>query len=262
MGSLQGKVAVVTGAGRRHGLGRAYALALAAEGCRVVVDDIDEGAETTAREIRDAGGEAAAVKAPVGSPEAAKKIADAAVEAFGRLDILINNAGVVSFAPLVDLTEALWDQMIRVHLSGTFFNTQAAARWMIANGVKGRIINTTSPAGLYGIDAAAHYCAAKAGIVGLTKQNAIELAPHGICVNAVSPSAVTFDPAKPETIDPAAKETFADLERDMERRVARSVVQRPGVPDDVAPLVTFLASDRSYYITGQIISATGNPGIV
>lgn len=254
MDRLRDKVAVITGAGHKSGLGYAYALALAAEGCSVVVDDIDESAEAAAQDIRDAGGKGIAVKAVVGSEETAERLVEAAVGAFGRLDILINNAGMAANVPFVELTTAMWEQMTRVHLTGTFLNSQAAVRWMIANGVRGRIINTTSAAGIYGTDGGAHYAAAKGGVIGLTKSNSIELARYGICVNAVAPGALTRDPAEIGQVDEELQNAFA-------LRASRNTLQRFGHPDDVTPLIVFLASDESYYISGQVISATGNPGI-
>lgn len=253
MGKLEGKVAIVTGAGSPLGLGRSYALALAKEGCAVVVNDINDGAEKVAEEITDAGGKAVPAIVAVGTSDAAKQLVVTAVKEFGRIDILVNNAGMPSFAKLVDLEESNWDLIFTVHAKATAFNSQAAVQWMIANEVKGKIINITSTAGLNGTpDGGSDYCAAKMAIVGLTKSHSRELAEHGICVNAIAPGALTMDIEK---MPPAFNEIA-------EQMVKQSVVQRVGLPEDVTPVVTFLASEDANYITGQVIIATGNSGLV
>lgn len=253
MGRLDGKVAIVTGAGSPLGLGRSYALAMAREGCAVVVNDINEGADRVAEEILAAGGKAAAVVAAVGTSETANALVETAVKEFGRIDILVNNAGIVSFAQLVDMEESRWDEMFSVHVKGAAFCSQAAVRWMIANEVNGRIINIASTAGMYGApDGGSDYSAAKAAIIGMTKAHSRELAKHGIRVNAVAPGALTMDMEK---MPPAFIEVA-------EKMTSTSVLRRVGRPEDVTPLVVFLASDESHYITGQVIAATGNSGVV
>ena len=252
MGSLTGKVAIVTGAGAPLGLGRAYAMALAAEGARVVVNDVNESADAVVAEIVAAGGEAVSVLAPVGSREAASTILAAALDAFGRVDILVNNAGIVAFTPVLDLEEDLWDRVCAVHVKGAAMNTSVVARWMVDNDVKGSIINITSTAGIYGTpEGGSEYSAAKSAIVGMTKSHSRELAPRGIRVNAVAPGALTLDPAM---MPPQFKELAEGM-------VKSSVLGRVGLPADVAPTVVFLASDQAHYVTGQIIAATGNSGV-
>jgi NAD(P)-dependent dehydrogenase (short-subunit alcohol dehydrogenase family) len=253
MGRLDGKVAIVTGAGAPLGLGRAYARALAAAGAAVVVNDVNDSAHIVAQEIVDAGGRAVAAIVSVGTKVAAEQIVQAAVDAFGRIDILVNNAGIVTFAGILDLDEETWDRVFTIHVKGSAFTTQAAVRWMIDNGIPGKIINITSTAGIYGTpQGGSDYAAAKSAIVGMTKAHSKELAQHGICVNAIAPGALTSDPAHM----PAE---FNDLAAKM---VASCVLQRIGVPDDVAPMVVFLASEDANYITGQVIAATGNTGDV
>ncbi|MGU7773535.1 SDR family NAD(P)-dependent oxidoreductase [Burkholderia sp. MR1-5-21] len=253
MGKLEGKVAIVTGAGSPLGLGRAYALALAKEGCSVVVNDINESAENVAKEITDAGGKAVAAIAKVGTRAVGEKLVQTAVNEFGRIDIVINNAGIVSFAKVEDLDEDRWDEVFNVHVKGTAFCTSPAVKWMITNKVKGKIINVTSTAGMYGeVSGGSDYCGAKAAIIGMTKTHSRELAEHGICVNAIAPGALTMDIAK---MPPSFKEVA-------DKMTATSVVQRVGRPEDVTPLITFLASDDASYITGQIIVATGNSGVI
>jgi 3-oxoacyl-[acyl-carrier protein] reductase len=254
MGKLNGKVAVITGAGRMNGLGRSYALALAKEGCSVVINDIDRGADKVAEEIKKSGGRAASFIFTICTKDIAEKLVKTAINAFGRVDILINNAGIVSIAGLLELEEKHWDDVFNVHVRGVVFCTQAAVKWMIDNKVRGKIIYITSPAGLYGVDAGVSYCAAKSALVGLTKSNAIELARYGICVNAVAPKAHTMD-----TGDFQGK--MKDVITELEKKASINVLQRFGVPDDVAPLIVFLSCEDSRYVTGQIICATGDTGI-
>jgi len=252
MGRLSDKVAIVTGAGM--GLGRGFSAALAKEGASVVVNDVvPETANKTVEQIRTSGGKAAACIGGVGTKETADKLVDTAVKEFGRLDILVNNAGITKDALIVKMTEEQWDAVITVHLRGTFLNTQAAVKHMVENKIKGRIINITSSAGIYGNIGQANYCAAKAGIIGLAKSNARELVRYGICVNVVAPGAKTgMTEAMPEKV----REMF------YEKLARESTIQRMGEPEDVAPLVVFLASDESYYVTGQVIAAMGATGVI
>jgi 3-oxoacyl-[acyl-carrier protein] reductase len=246
MGKLEGKVAIVTGSGR--GLGQAFVRGMAKEGASVVVNDVEESANAVVKEIKDAGGKAVAVIASVGSKETADKLVQTAVKEFGRLDILVNNAGITRDAMVHRMTEKQFDEVIQVHLRGTFMNTQAAFIYMRENKVKGRIINITSSAGMYGNVGQANYCAAKAGIIGLTKSNSREFARYGICVNAVAPGART---AMFEAIPHQIKEQM------LAQAAAITTIQKMGEPEDVAPTIVFLASDDSYYVTGQIIAAAG-----
>ena len=255
MGKLDGRVAIVTGAGRPRGLGRSYALALSKEGCSLVINDIDEGVEKVAMEISEAGGKAVPVIARVGLKDTADKLVETAVRTFGRLDILVNNAGTVYHTKFVDIDEKLWDEMYLVHVKGAFLCTQSAVKWMIANHVKGRIIYITSTAGMYGADQGAHYCACKAAVTGLMKSNSRELARYGICVNAVAPGALTMDMENLKTFDEKAREA-------VEKMSATNVMQKSGLPEDVAPAIVFLASDDAHYITGQVIVVTGNTGVI
>src|SRR4030042_6554940 len=246
MGKLDGKVAIVTGSGR--GLGRSFAKSMAKEGASVVVNDVDESANAVVKEITDAGGKAVAVVAPVGSKETADKLVQTAVKEFGKLDILVNNAGVTRDSLVHKMTEQQFDDVIRVHLRGSFMNTQSAFMYMRENKVKGRIINITSSAGMNGNIGQANYCAAKAGIIGLTYSNSREFARYGICVNAVAPGAKTdmFN-AIPQQI----------REQMVAQAAVTTTIQKLGEPEDVPPIIIFLASGDSYYITGQVIAATG-----
>src|SRR5262245_53454638 len=198
MGCLEGKVAVITGAG--GGIGRAHALLFAREGARVVVNDVGcqrdgtghgDAAGRVVAEIRALGGEAVANTEAVGTFAAAGRIVQDAVEAFGRLDIRVNNAGILRDRTILNMTLEEWDQVIQVHLTGTFACLQAAARVMKEQGAGGRIINTSSSSGLLGLFGQANYGAAKAGIYALTRIAAQELAKYKITVNAIAPAALT-----------------------------------------------------------------------
>ncbi len=243
---LQNKVAIVTGSGR--GSGRAYALAFAKEGAAVVVNDIDgEVAEAVVKEIKDEGGRAAACVTGVGSKAAAEALLDTALKSFGTVHILLNNAGITRDALLRNMTEQQWDDVITVHLRGTFMNTQAVVPVMMENQY-GKIINVTSVAGTRGNVGQSNYSAAKMGIVGLTLTWAKELCRYKINVNCISPVAMT------RMIDTIPEKVRLQMAA---QSAKASVLQRVGNPEDVAPLAVFLASDESYYITGQVIGATG-----
>ena len=239
MSALDGRVAIVTGGGR--GLGRAHALALAEAGARVVVNDIgcdvhgrgaDPGvASAVVSEIRGAGGEAIASEDPVGTVAAGEAIVRRALDAFGRLDVLVNNAGITASHPLEDFSAGDWDRVLQVHLTGTFACARAAFGAMRAAGRGGRIINTTSGAALdQAYPGTAAYAAAKGGIVSLTRVIAAEGVPHGITCNAIAPLARTrmseeFLADDPEALDPAA----------------------------IGPLIVYLASDASAGVTGEVL---------
>ena len=252
MGKLDSKVAIVTGSGR--GLGKAFALAMAKEGCSLVVNSVDterRTADQTADEIRKAGGKAVSVIAEVGSKETAEKLVTTAIKEFGTLHILVNNAGYGRDAMLHQMTEEQWDYVLFTHLRGSFMNTQAAVRHMIENKIRGRIINITSGVGIHGNIGQSNYAAAKGGLIAMTKTHSKELARHGICVNAVAPLART------EMFDNVRE----DLRNFMFQMMARrNVLQEVGKPEDVAPVIVFLASDNAHFVTGQVICASGDVG--
>ena len=264
MGSLDGRVAIVTGAGR--GIGRSVALLLAAEGMSVVVNDLggaldgsghDTGlARQVADEIADreggtsAGrggasrGRAVASGADVSDHAAAEDLIKTAISEFGRLDVLVNAAGILRDRMVFNMTEQEWDDVIRVHLKGTFNTTKfAAAHWRAQRdeSAQNRIINFTSVSGLHGSPGQPNYAAAKMGIVGLTYSTANSLAKYGVTVNAVSPGAAT---------------RMTESVPDGRRRV-RPETGEERSPDNVAPLVAYLASERSGWITGRIVHAAG-----
>jgi NAD(P)-dependent dehydrogenase (short-subunit alcohol dehydrogenase family) len=252
VGTLDGRVAIVTGAGR--GIGRSVATLLAAEGASVVVNDLGaaldgSGADAgPAREVADAitaaGGKAVTSGADVSDHGAAQQLIATALEAFGRLDVLVNTAGILRDRMVFNMTEQEWDDVIRVHLRGTFNTTKfAAAHWrsLRDESAQHRIINFTSVSGLHGNPGQPNYAAAKMGIVGLTYSTANSLARYGVTVNAISPGAAT-----------RMTESVPD-----ERRRSATATAQERSPDNVAPMVAYLASERSGWITGRIVHAAG-----
>ena len=251
MGSLDGRVAIVTGAGR--GIGRSVALLLAREGSAVVVNDLggavdgsgsDAGpAQEVASEITAAGGRAVANGADVSDHAAAEDLVKSAISEFGKLDVLVNVAGILRDRMIFNMTEQEWDDVIRVHLKGTFNTTRfASAHWrsLRDESAQNRIINFTSVSGLHGAPGQPNYAAAKMGIVGLTWSSARALGKYGFTVNAISPGAATRMTDSVPT----------------DRRRTRPEVDEWS-PDNVAPIVAYLASERSGWITGRIIHSSG-----
>jgi NAD(P)-dependent dehydrogenase (short-subunit alcohol dehydrogenase family) len=244
---LSDQVVVVTGGGR--GLGRAYALALAAEGARVVVNDRDaEPTSSVVDQIGAEGGEAVAWVEAVGTRVAAERLVAAAVSAFGRLDVMITNAGADRRGPVLDLSDEDWEFTLSTHLFGSLYCSLEAARAMRDQGHGGAIINVTSDAFHQGMATLAPYCASKGGIYGLMRVLAVELAPLGISVNAIAPPATRTEPMM----------AFADSLTGMgltEEQVAgfKSMIQEP---EDVAPLAVFLASSEGRKLSGQVLALT------
>jgi NAD(P)-dependent dehydrogenase (short-subunit alcohol dehydrogenase family) len=243
--TLAGQVAVVSGAGA--GLGRSYALALAGEGAAIVVNDVDvESATSTVAEIIDAGGRAVVDSNRVGTPDAADAMVALAIDTFGRLDVMVTNAGADRRGPVLDLSPDDWDFTLGVHLAGSIHCSLAAARAMRDAG--GCIINVTSAAFHAGTPTMAPYCVAKGGIFSLTRQLALELAPFGISVNAVSPPLTATAPALAfvdEMISMAQSADFAELLR-------ASIEQ----PDQVAPIVVYLATEPGRRMSGRVFTLT------
>jgi NAD(P)-dependent dehydrogenase (short-subunit alcohol dehydrogenase family) len=250
---LTGKVAVVTGSGR--GLGLAYATELARRGAAVVVNDVDpEVAEAAVKAISDAGGTAVAEVVAVGTSEAAQALVDRAVEEFGRLDILVNNAGILRDTTVWKMTDDDFDAVITTHLRGTFTCTRAAAVRLREQGDGGRIICVGSPTGQVGNFGQTNYAAAKAGIVGMVRTWAMELARAEITVNAIVPVAAT---AMTETVPFLRPFVDALKAGDPLPPFARQQLGF-GSPQDAAGLVAFLASDESAGITGQAVGIGGD----
>ena len=243
MGLLEGRVAIVTGAG--GGIGRAHALLFASEGAKVVVNDVGGardggGADATAAsrvvdEIRSAGGVAVANHASVATTDGAASVVASAVDAFGRADVLVNNAGILRDKTFLKMDETMWDTVVAVHLKGTFLCSHAFAKQVVAQGGGGRIVNTTSVSGMLGNFGQANYSAAKAGVYGLTRTMSIELQKHRVTVNAIAPLAKT--------------------------RMTEDLPMFQGVDtltsEHIAPAALFLASDLCGDRTGHVLAVAG-----
>jgi NAD(P)-dependent dehydrogenase (short-subunit alcohol dehydrogenase family) len=253
MGICDGRVAIVTGAGR--GIGREHALLMAAQGASIVVNDLggamdgtgssDVGpAQQVVDEIVAAGGQAVANTDDISDFSGAEKLIGTGIEAFGKVDVLVNNAGILRDRMLVNMTEAEWDAVIKVHLKGTFAPSHFAAnhfreRSKAGDDVVGRIINTTSPSGIYGNVGQTNYGAAKAGIASFTIIAAKELARYGVTVNAIAPAALT--------------RMTEDLGMGQLPEEAKEQLS----PKHIAPIVCWLASPLSSGVTGRVFDVTG-----
>lgn len=240
---LKDKVAVITGAGQ--GIGKTTALLFSREGASIVVADINESqAQATANEITTNGGKAIVVKVNVASLKECDQLAKTIIEKFGKVDILINNAGITRDATLAKMTEEQFDQVISVNLKGVFNMTKAITPFMVEKGY-GKVVNTSSVVGLYGNFGQTNYVATKAGVIGMTKVWAREFGRKGITVNAVAPGFIATDmiATVPEKVITGIKE--------------RTPLQRLGEPIDIANAYLFLSSDESAFISGIILSVDG-----
>jgi len=234
------RVALVTGAG--SGIGEAIAKKLAEKGYVVIVTDITGEEKRVAEEIRRKGGMAEAYKLDVTLPNEAENVVGKVVRKYGRIDVLVNNAGIYPFKSFLDMTLEDWDKVMNVNLRGVFIMTKTVVPHMIKQRY-GRIINISSIAGQRGIAQLVHYCSSKAGVDGFTRALAIELAPYGITVNAVAPGIVKT----PGTVR-------AGVVEDLSKSVP---LGRAAKPEDIANLVAFLASDEASWITGQVYVIDG-----
>jgi len=240
---LAGSVAIVTGGTR--GIGRAIVETLLEDGAKVVFTGRDPGrVDAATRELEGRGGEPVGVVAEMGKGEDVQRLVQDAHERFGRIDLLVNNAGLTKDGLLIRMKDADWDEVIGVNLRGAFQATRAAARVM-ARQKSGRIVNITSAAGAMGTAGQANYSAAKAGLIGLTKSAARELAHWGILVNAVAPGLIETDMTAVLTDDVRGSYT------------AQVPLKRIGTAREVAEVVRFLASEGASYITGQVIHVNG-----
>ncbi|MFC4184633.1 3-oxoacyl-[acyl-carrier-protein] reductase [Saccharococcus thermophilus] len=241
---LQGKVALVTGASR--GIGRAIALELARQGANVAVNYAGSEAKAyeVVEEIKKMGKEAVAIQADVSSAEAVERMVKTVLEQFGRIDILVNNAGITRDNLLMRMKEEEWDQVMNTNLKGVFHCIKAVTRPMMKQRY-GRIVNIASIVGISGNPGQANYVAAKAGVIGLTKTAARELASRNITVNAVAPGFITTD-----MTDSLSDELKAEM-------LKQIPLARFGEPEDVAKVVAFLVSDAASYMTGQTLHVDG-----
>jgi NAD(P)-dependent dehydrogenase (short-subunit alcohol dehydrogenase family) len=252
---LLDKVAFITGAGA--GIGRGIAKKLAKEGASVVVSDVDEEkAITISDEINSERGDSMAVKMDVTSTDQIIAAIRSTLDNFGKIDILINNAGVSSFAPILDMTEKDWDFNINVNAKGVYLCTQPVLKQMISQGNGGRIICISSLAGKFGNMYYSHYAASKWAVIGFVKSIAMEVARYQITVNAVCPGRVETSMEKREIIWEA--EYLQKSKEAIQKAYLDSIpLGRLETPDDVAKLVAFLASDEADYLTGEAIEVTG-----
>jgi len=241
---LEKKVAVITGGAL--GIGRATARLFAAEGATVAIGDTDIAvAEKMAHEIVENGGQALALPLDVGDAGQVNAFITGVVGEYGRLDVMVANAGIAHSAPFLEHPEAQWHRVLRVNLTGVFLTCQAAARQMVKQGGGGRIISIASINAFRGVENLVGYNAAKAGVVELTKTMAVELAQHGITVNAIAPA----------QIDTRLTRTLPEEAR--QRRIDRIPLGRFGEPDDIAKAALFLASDDARYVTGHTLAVDG-----
>ncbi|MCC6164453.1 MAG: 3-oxoacyl-ACP reductase FabG [Acidobacteria bacterium] len=239
---LSGKVAIVTGASR--GIGRQTALTLAGAGATVVLTSRGDAAEAVAAEVSAAGGEALAIAADVADAGAVQRVIETTVERFGRIDVLVNNAGITRDQLLLRMKRDDWDAVIATNLTGTFLCTQAVLKTMLRQR-GGRIISISSVVGQSGNPGQTNYAATKAGIIGFSKALAREVASRSITVNVVAPGLIDTDMTR-------------DISSDAQATWASAIpLGRLGTPEDVAAAVCFLASDAAGYITGQVLAVNG-----
>jgi len=247
---LNGKVAIVTGAAR--GIGRAIALRFGREGARVAIVDLrEEQGHETVRLIETAGGQAMFIRTDVSLKNQVQAMVDTVVKQWGTVDVLVNVAGICPFEGFLEMSEVLWDQVLDVNLKGYFLCSQAVAKVMVEQGVKGRIVAVSSISSEFGGSSQAHYCASKAGINLLVKSMAISLGPYGITCNAVLPGTVETDINRDALADPEARDYWS----------RRTPLGRLGQPADIAGPALFFASDDSAWCTGSMLVVDGGTSV-
>ena len=248
---LEGKVALVTGSSR--GVGKAVALGFAASGADVVINytSNQSAADSVVSEIQSMGRSAVAVKADVAVKTDVERLVNTAAETYGKLDVLVNNAGFTRPAMMVKMSEDQWDQVVDIHLKGAFMCSQAAGRLMKEQN-SGKIINVTSVAGIVGTVGQINYSAAKGGIISMTKSIAREMARYHVCANVISLGIVATDMTEKIRTDEKLKEIYMN----------RILLKRFAEPEDISPAFVFFASDDSSYITGQLVCVDGGYGMI
>lgn len=239
---LENKIAVVTGASA--GIGLAIAERFLSEGARVVLSDINEAGQDIANKY---GEQAMFFKCDVSKSSEVDALIQTVVQKFGRLDIMVNNAGIATSGTASDTTDEVWHKTIEVNLSGIFYGLRAAAKIMLQQKSSGSIINITSIAGLVGFHGSLAYCASKGGVTQLTRAAAVDLAKDKIRVNAIAPGVIDTNMTKAYLADPGFQQLMANM----------TPMGRPGVPNDIAEAALYLASDGASYATGQILAVDG-----
>ena len=240
-------MAIVTGS--KRGIGKGIAVAFAKEGCAVVVSDHKktDDVNLTLQEIERCGAEALFVKADVSKERDIKALVEKTVKRFGKLNIMVNNAGIALMGSVDATTEKDWDKVMDVNLKGVFFGMKHAAKQMVKQGKGGRIINISSIAGIVGFQGASAYCASKGGVTELTREAALDYAKHNITVNAINPGVIQTDMTKPMLKDKAMARMF----------LQNTPVGRIGKPEDIGNAALFLALDESSFITGHNLVVDG-----
>jgi len=245
---LESRIAIVTGGG--SGIGRAISRLYAAEGAKVVIGDIKADGEVTVEDIRKHGDDAIFVRTDVRDPSQVRRLLDVAVEKYGGIDIVCNNAGIELVRRLVDTTEEEWDMVINTNLRSSFLVSKYALPRMIRKG-KGVIINIASQLGLVGFENLTVYCASKGGLILLTKAMALEYAKHGIRVNCICPGAIDTPMLEREV------KLMEDPDEARRMFVSKHPLGRLGTPEEIAQAALFLASDRASFITGESLVVDG-----
>jgi glucose 1-dehydrogenase len=245
--TLKGKIAIVTGG--NSGIGKAITLALAREGANVVIDYVadEQATEDLEREVAKLGDQAIGIEADVSKVEDLQRLVDAAVKAFGRVDVMVNNAGVETRTSILDTTEAQYEKVMAINLKSAFFGTQIAAKQMIAQGTGGAVINITSVHEDWPMPGNTPYCLSKGGMRMLTRTAGVELGPQGVRVVGVGPGAVAT-PINKSTMEDPAKMKVLD---------AAIPLARMAEPDEIGRVVAFLASDGASYLTATTVFADG-----
>jgi 3-oxoacyl-[acyl-carrier protein] reductase len=247
MKSLEGKVAIITGSNR--GIGKGIAVALAKEGCKVVVNSHKDSKDAyeVVNEIKKFGSESIFVVADVSRENDVKNLVEKTIKKFGKLDILVNNAGILVSGTVTTLTEKDWNRQMDVNLKGVFLCTKYAVQQMLKQGKGGRVINISSIAGLVGFPGISAYCASKGGVTELTREVALDCAKYGITVNAIDPGVIVTDMTKGMLEDEATKKMLME----------NTPVGRFGQPEDIGNAAVFLALDESSFITGHNLVVDG-----